>query len=99
MRNRSFKGLDIETNFTYISESAEFKFTDRDINLIRLQLNILFEKMTILYKNMLLTNKRNLSKNTNQMNTNESTNVKKGKTICIDSKEVGNINNNIGIVN
>ena len=63
MRNRSFKGLDIETNFTYISESAEFKFTDRDINLIRLQLNILFEKMTILYKNMFLTNKRNLSKN------------------------------------
>ena len=57
MRNRSFKGVDIETNFTYISESAEFKFTDRDINLIRLQLNTLFEKMTTLYKNMLLTNK------------------------------------------
>ena len=48
---------------------------------------------------MLHTNKINLSKNTNQMNTNESTNVKKGKTIYIDSKEVGNINNNIGIVN
>ena len=48
---------------------------------------------------MLHTNKRNLSKNTNQMNINESTNVKKGKTICIDSKEVGNITNNIGIVN
>ena len=47
MRNRFFKGVDIETNFTYISESAEFKFTDSDINLIRLQLNILSENMTI----------------------------------------------------
>ena len=44
MRNRSFKGVNVEMKFTYISGSTEFKLTDNDINRIRLQLNVLFEK-------------------------------------------------------
>ena len=99
MRNRPFKGIDIETNFKYISDSTEFKFTNNDINQIRLQLKVLFEKMTIIYKQFLQNNKKSLAKSTKQINSNESTNVKKGNTICVDSKEVGNIKYKIDIVN
>ena len=71
MRNRPFKGVDIETNFKYISDSTEFKFTNNDINQIRLQLKVLFEKMTIIYKQFLQNNKKSLAKSTKQINSNE----------------------------
>ena len=48
---------------------------------------------------MLHSNNRNLTKSTKQINPNESTNVKKENIICVDSKEVGNINYKIDIVN
>ena len=53
----------------------------------------------LLYKQLLQNNKRSLTKITKQINPNESTNVKKGNRICVDSKEVSNINYKIDIVN
>ena len=49
MRNRSFKKVDIETQFKYISDSAVFNFTELDITRIRSELNDLVDRMTIVY--------------------------------------------------
>ena len=50
MRNHVFTTFDIDTNFKFITDSAEFKFTGYDINRIREQLNVLVQTMSFLYK-------------------------------------------------
>ena len=49
IRNRTFTKSNIDNNFQFISDSADFKFKGHDINRIRKKLNELDETMSILY--------------------------------------------------